>query len=455
MPEENLFEDFNPYTLAEWQQKIEKDLKGKTVTSLRSELEENIVVEAVYNRENGQVEQAYSLGNQKGWETVQEILVRDEKEDNKKALNYLNKGATSLLFYLGPDTDLKTLLKDILIEHIYTHFVTEGNGLEIWDKLQKIIKERQLNHSQINGSINIDCLENLARTGSWFKGENEDLNELKKLTHATSAGFKTVCINANLFANAGADLGQQLGIALSMAYEYIHRLQLESTTKFWFNFAIGSSYFGEIAKLRAFRRLWLNFQSELKLPESEAHIYCENSLRNKSNMDAYNNMIRTTNETMAAVIGGCDELSIKPFIQDDNNSESLESRISRNQSLIAQYEAHLDAVSDIARGSYFIENLTEALARKGWEFFKSIEAEGGYVKALKKGWLQQEVETTARAEQQAFDEGQKILIGVNRYRKDDEKNIESKTITDKSLKGTTVKPVRIKRLSEKIEDTLK
>ncbi len=450
MSEENLFADFKPHTLADWRQKIEKDLKGKSVSSFHSQLEEDITIRPMYTKESWQPEQSLAVASKRGWQVVQEILVDNEKEDKKKALDYLNKGASALLFYLGPKPNLKTLLQDILIEHIHIHFVTEGNGIEVWNNLNKIIKERGLKYSQIRGSINIDCMENLSRSGNWFKDEVTDLEEIQKLTKATPEGLKSICVNSNLFANAGATLSQQLGITLSIAYEYIHRLELKSTNKFWFNFAIGSNYFGEISKLRAFRRLWQNLQVELNLIEDDVHIYCENCQRNKSKLDVYNNIIRTTSETMAAVIGGCDELSIKPLISSKDNSETLESRISRNQQLIAQYEAHLDAVSDIAQGSYFIENLTEELAQKSWKFFKAIEEQGGYVETLRKAWLQEKIEVSAEVEQKAFDENQKILIGANKYRKEEE-TIKPKSITAKSYRGKIVKPIIAKRLTEEME----
>jgi len=450
MPEENLFTDFKSSSLSEWLDKIEKDLKGKSVDSLQSQLEEGITVNPVYMRERLSNTEDLGVIHSKGWQVVQEILVLNEREDNKKILDYLNKGATSLLFYLKPEADLKVLLDGVLIEHVHINFVTEGNGMEVWEKLKSLIEERGLSPDDIKGSINIDCLENLARTGNWFKDEASDFDEIKKLTQAAPQNLKGIGINANLFANAGANHSQQLGIALSMAYEYIHRLQLSNTESFWFNFAVGSHYFGEIAKLRAFRKLWTSLQAELKLDQNKAHIYCENSQRNKSKLDKYNNLIRSTAETMAAVIGGCDELSIKPLTVNDDNSETLESRISRNQQLVAQHEAHLNAVKDIAKGSYLIEDLTEKLARKGWEFFKEIEKQGGYLEALKKGWLQQKIEKVAQHEQNDFHDNNKVLIGVNKYRKDDEKDITPKPV-DRPNKDSVVKPVFAKRLAKELE----
>ncbi|MDZ7847595.1 MAG: methylmalonyl-CoA mutase family protein [Owenweeksia sp.] len=263
-----------------------------------------------------------------------------------------------------------------------------------------------------------------------------------------------MCLNLNHFANAGATHSQQLGISLALAYETHYRLQTDSLHDFWVNFAIGSDYFGEIAKLRAFRRLWDHLCQELGLKPSQPTLYCETALRNKTIKDAYNNMMRTTSEAMAAVIGGADEVSIKGFNHTFAEPTPFGERIARNQSSILQHESHLDAVKDLAQGSYFIEELTEKLAEKAWQFFVKIEAEGGFVEAMRKGWLQDWVEGAAEKEQKAFDQGEKVLIGANQYAKEDE---DLKAIIKKghffseSKKETAVKKLIAKRLSEGVE----
>ena len=330
----------------------------------------------------------------------------------------------------------------------------EGDALALAENLKKLISKRGLKEVEIAGSINIDCLENLARTGHWNTDEDSDFENLGKLLHTVPANIKSLCVNANLFGNAGATLGQQIGIALSMVYEYVHHLQLASSEPFWINFAIGSDYFGEIAKLRAWRRVWSQFLSELDLPQSEAFIYAETTLRNKTIKDAYNNMVRTTSEGMAAAIGGANEISIKGFNHTFKEPDFFGERIAKNQQSILEYESHFREVADMAKGSYFIEELTEELAHKGWDFFKKIESKGGFIEALKEGWLQEEVEQSARHEQKAFDEKQKALIGANKYARADEnlKEIIEHGMFSDSLKPTTdIKRIIPTRLSEKLE----
>src|SRR5690606_3797871 len=108
-----------------------------------------------------------------------------------------------------------------------TSFVVEGDALALAENFKKLITDRGLNASEIAGSINIDCLESIARTGNWNVDEANDFEKIQKLNASLPENIKGLCINANLFANAGATLSQQLGIALSMVYEYIHRLELK------------------------------------------------------------------------------------------------------------------------------------------------------------------------------------------------------------------------------------
>lgn len=452
MSEQHLLKDFSPSSFEEWKKQIEKDLKGKPYDSLQSITADGINIDPAYHRQNTSIKPQPFKAMAK-WDVVQEMFVEDAKSANKQALDHLNRGATSLLFYLYGDADLNTLLEGIQIEYIRTNFVVEGDVMLLAKNLKQLIANRGLKEIEIAGSINIDCLESIARTGQWLQNEEADFKRVQNLVEALPLNVRGLCINANLFGNAGATTTQQLGIALSMVYEYIHRFELKSTQPFWVNFAIGGDYFGEIAKLRAWRRLWVQLHSELGLAETEAFIYAETGLRNKTILDAYNNMIRTTSESMAAAIGGANEISVKGFNHTFKEPDFFGERIAKNQQSILEHESHLREVSDISRGSYFIETLTEEMAQLGWEFFKEIENNGGYVEAMKTGWLQQQVETSAQAEQNAFHEKQKVLIGANKHAKADEnlKEIIEYGMFAGSEKETEIKRVVVKRLAEGLE----
>ncbi|QNR24844.1 methylmalonyl-CoA mutase family protein [Croceimicrobium hydrocarbonivorans] len=453
MSETKLFSEFSASTEAEWKAKIEKDLRGKAYEELVRMSPDGIPIQPIYSTESTEIHQQ-ALKEHPKWDNVIEILVLDAEKANEEALNYLNRGATSLLFYLPGKVDLKTLLKDIQLEYICSNFVIEGHTEYYRDSFQQLIAERALDEEELEGSFNFDPLENLARTGNWFQNEESDFQALQALQQAEFKGMRSLAINANLFANAGASPAQQIGIALSMAYEYVYRLDLKNSRGFWINFAIGSDYFSEIAKLRAFRRVWQQWQAELGFEQKEVRIYAETSLRNKSLLDKYNNLIRTTAEAMAAVIGGATEVCVKGFGEPLEDLGFFPRRLALNQLNLLQHECRFDQVRDMGAGNYWVENLTDALAEKGWAFFQEIEAEGGYVAALKSNWLQNQISEMAQAEQDRFDSGELKMIGVNIYRKDQEEfseEVRNALARPKAEKNGIVQPIEAKRLAESLE----
>lgn len=453
MANTNLFEEFEPTSKQAWLHKIEQDLKGKSLKSLARTTRDGIEINPVYFNEDASPK-AQPLKEHPKWDAVQEIFVTTEKEANALALDHLNRGATSLLFYLQGQENLNELLQEIQIEYICLNLVTANNPQKLAQQLNALIQERGLDPLEIEGSVNYDPLENLARTGNWFSNKTEDFKNLKETEALLREGIKGICVNANIFANAGATEAQQIGIALAMSYEYLHELELKSTRGFWLNLAVGADFFAEIAKLRALRRLWQKLQTELGLPTLELRLYAETALRNKTILDRYNNLIRTTSESMAAVIGGATEVSVKAFNFTFEAPTFFGERIAKNQQSILQHESHFQKVRDMAAGSYFLEDLTEKMAEKGWQFFKEIEANGGYINSLSSGWLQATVKTAAAKEQADFDAGHKVLVGANKYQNatDDLSNIVKQGLFWNAPKeDTAVEPFVTQRLSEEIE----
>ena len=192
-------------------------------------------------------------------------------------------------------------------------------------------------------------------------------------------------IRADQVHEAGADAIQQLGIALAAGVEKLTELCKDrpvdiGAREMEFVFAVGSTYFVEIAKLRAARLLWAQAVAAFAPSDKDS---CRMNLRvrtsrlNKSFCDPYTNVLRATTEAMSAAIGGCGSLTVEPFGFDDHLALGV-------QRVLAE-EAHLNAVADPAGGSYYIEALTASLAREAWKLFQRIEAAGGYSQALSAG----------------------------------------------------------------------
>ena len=453
MSESSLFAEFPGQSEAEWKAKIIKDLRGKAFEEIIRESPDGIDIQPIYTADSAAV-QHQALKEHPKWDNVLEILVLDAKEANAEALKYLNRGATSLLFYLPGKVDLMVLLEGIQLEYICCNLVIEGHVEYYNETFGDLLNQRGLDEAELEGSINFDPIENLARTGDWFESEAADFSNLKALQAGNYQGFRSIALNTNLFANAGATLAQQLGIALAMAYEYQHRLGITSSRAYWVNFAVGSDYFGEMAKLRAFRRIWGQWQRELGWEEREVRIYAETSLRNKSILDKHNNLIRTTAEAMSAIIGGATEVCVKGFAEPLEDQGFFPRRLALNQLSILQHESRLDQVRDMAAGNYWVEHLTESLATKAWGFFQEIEEEGGIIAALKKDWLQDQISIKAEAEQGRFDSGEMKMIGVNIFRNKEESfdpSIVQSLKRASSSKETLIRPLKVRRLAAKLE----
>ena len=222
-------------------------------------------------------------------------------------------------------------------------------------------------------------------------------------------------IRADLVHEAGADAIQQLGIALAAGVEKLAQLCEDrpvdiAAREMEFVFAVGSTYFFEIAKLRAARMLWAQAVAAFApsdLNSCRMNLHVRTSRLNKSFCDPYTNVLRATTEAMSAAIGGCETLTVQPFGFDDHLALGV-------QRVLAE-EAHLNAVADPAGGSYYIEALTAALAREAWKLFQRIEAGGGYSKALSAGWLAEEIAKSRAAREKAVSSRRKALVGVNNY----------------------------------------
>ncbi len=213
-------------------------------------------------------------------------------------------------------------------------------------------------------------------------------------------------VRADYLHEAGATAIQELGYGLAMAVEHIEAAG-STRPPVTFVYAAGSNYFMEIAKLRAARLLWQNVLGAYGEATEGTHVHVRTERLNKSTCDPWTNLLRVTTEALSAVVGGCDSLTVEPF----GFSEHLASGVQR----ILQEESHLGKVSDPAAGSYFIEALTDALARNAWDLFQRVEAQGGWSAALSSGSVEKELEASRARKVAAVATRRRTLVGVNNY----------------------------------------
>lgn len=260
--------------------------------------------------------------------------------------------------------------------------------------------------------------------------------------------IRPTAIRADHLHDSGAHAVQELGYALAEGVERLHTLAVTVGVDFAagqveFVFAAGSNYFFQIAKLRAARMLWAQAVAAFGPENPETcvmRLHVRTSRLNKSVYDRYTNLLRVTTEAMAAVIGGCDTLSVEPFGFTPHQALSVQ-RVLRE-------EAHLDAVADPAGGSYYIEALTDALAGQAWILFQSVEAEGGYAKAVAEGSVEKSLAETRAARRKAVSSRRRTLVGVNNYPNLSEKTPDTEPLP--AVEGAAFPAFRLAEPFEKI-----
>ncbi|HET6243636.1 MAG: acyl-CoA mutase large subunit family protein [Bacteroidetes bacterium] len=469
MNNENLFSDFPAATAAQWKELIKQELRGKEYESIVWKTFDGLKFNPFYTKEDIEtLEQKntipghcpYLRGNKVDgnyWEIRQNITVSDAKEANKKALEILNKGVTSLGF-ITPTNEVSNLLKDVLIEHVSVNFSTK-HPLFLLENLITEIKQRNLSSTAIKGSVDYDFLGEMLLTGK-CAGTKEGFDIAAEIVQILSkeklSFFRGINVSGNNYHNAGASIVQELAFSLSHANEYLVELCKKNLSTdaisdcMQFTFSTGSSYLMEIAKLRAARMLWAKIIEQYK-PHSDSSfatfIHCQTSAWSLSIADSHNNLLRATTQTMSSAIGGADSIEVLPFDCAYRPADEFSERIARNIQIVCAEEAHLNKVVDPSGGSYYIERLTDSIAAATWELFKQTELKGGFLEAIKTGFIQDEIQKTAHAKNDSIAKGEMVMVGVNKYINKTEQ-ISQKEAFVKSeypLGQTDIRPLKIYR----------
>lgn len=243
---------------------------------------------------------------------------------------------------------------------------------------------------------------------------------------------RNICVDISLHQNAGAAIGQQLGIALAKTKELVEVYGAEILNKLIFRIAVGANYFFEMAKLRAFKIVFNQLSKEYGLDEIP-YIFAETSLRNKAVSDKENNLIRSTLELASAMIGGADAVFSNNYLVDRSTENSEE--ISFKQQIVLAYESIINVFEDASNGSYYVEDITLQIAERSWAFFVEAEEAGGYLELLKQGIIQKKIYDHALKEQKWVEEGKIKLIGVNLYPKLEIKKSSEELYNEKEIKA--------------------
>lgn len=371
----NLFEQFQPVSKAGWLAKVKKDLKGKPIDGLNWQLNEAITLTPFAHSDDLPIKTS-PLSNQRtsnSWEIGVKVQVGNMQLANKEALNALMNGANAIAFELRKSpskVELKTLLKDIELEWISTHFIFKQKS---WKRFMNCF----LDYVEEKGYD----VEKLVGTFS-FKGNiiesAKDANRLQEIATKLPKS-QLLTINTRALNRGNQKVVTEIAQTLykgntALANLNQHGLDLEKHhNQVQFSISIGDSYFVNIAKIRALKLCWQQILDAWQIksqvnPNIEAHL----TITTQTDNENYNK-IKATAQAMAAVIGGAKRLYIYPSDEiKDGLGTPFAQRIALNVQHLMQLESYMDRVVDPAAGSYYIENLTNQLAEAAWAAFQKL-----------------------------------------------------------------------------------
>ncbi|MBT3383689.1 MAG: methylmalonyl-CoA mutase small subunit [Prolixibacteraceae bacterium] len=439
--EQKLFNDFAPVTTEEWEAKINADLKGRDYErALVWKTYEGFNVRPYYREENlknlnyldtlpGKF--PFVRGNKKNnndWLVRQNIFVNDFEEANKKALDILGKGVTSLGFLFKDcnkitKQDLGVLLKDICLEAAEINLVCPTDSSNCAKLLAEFVSKGKWNNENVNASASIDPIGTFILKG---KLDKNAISRLKPAIEKTKVipQFRIIGVHGKFFANSGSSIVQELAFSLAQGVEYLTQLteaglsidQVANSIKF--NFGISNNYFMEIAKLRAARLLWAQIVKAY-IPKSDDSAkliaHCETNRFNKTIYDPYVNMLRTQTEAMSTALGGAHSITVLPFDAIYEETTEFSERIARNQQSLLKEESYFNKIVDPSAGSYYIENLTDSLVDKAWALFLTVQEKGGFISAFREGFVQTEIKKMAAKRDKNIAMRRENLLGTNQF----------------------------------------
>lgn len=484
--------------LSSWKSLALDELKGKPLESLNWLTPENITIKALYTRSD--VETVSHLNELPGlanfsrgpratmyagrpWTIRQYAGFSTAEESNafyRKNLKSGQKGisvAFDLPTHRGYDSDhprvlgdvgkagvaidsvedMKILFSEIPLDQMSVSMTMNGAVIPVLANFIVAAEEQGVSRDKLTGTIQNDILKEFMVRNTYIYPPEPSMKIVSDIIEYTTnemPKFNSISISGYHMHEAGANLVQELAFTLADGKEYVRAalskgLDIDAFAgRLSFFFAIGMNFFMEVAKLRAARLIWARIMAEFNPKQKSSsllRVHCQTSGVSLQEEDPYNNIVRTSYEALAAALGGTQSLHTNAFDEAMGLPTEFSSRIARNTQLIMQEELGITKVIDPLAGSYYVETLTDQLVEKAWEIIEEIEGLGGMTEAVASGLPKSRIEESAARKQAAIDQGKEVIVGVNKFKSDQEDPIE---ILD--VDNVTVRTVQIKRL-EKIK----
>lgn len=446
---EKLFAEFPPVSTEKWMEVVTKDLKGQDFEKrLVSTTEDGIKVKPIYRREDlpAGVSDSLARGAEEAGRCFvlrEEVRQTEISEANLHALDCLEKEAEELSWltypggcFVSTPADMQKLLDGIFIEAVPIHWICGPMAPQILSLFIGEAERRGLDLGEIQGSLDLDPILDSAAgwttlpMESWktelFPSLQVILNRLPK--------FGTLAIRGSLLEKAGASNAQQLAFSLNLFADLLVGIKEALTEgsltvpgaatveeclniivgRTEYRLAVGTTYFLEIAKLRAARVLLANMLDAFGI-SARPKIHVVTTPATKTLYDSHNNLLRATVESMAGILGGCDTLTVAAYDQGYNSPDEFSGRLARNTKILLKEEAYLGRVSDPLGGSYAVESLTVSTAEAAWKLFNQVESVGGFVSAWQRGFIGEDLQRVYDLKAKAANSRRISIVGTSSY----------------------------------------
>lgn len=438
-----LFSEFPPISTKEWESLIQQDLKGADYDKkLVWKTMEGFSVRPYYRAED--IDDVKNISASPGdfpflrgtklstndWLVRQDFDACDAQV-NANAIDAISRGADAIGFITCEDCEpsaegLSKLVAGIDPTQTEINFVSGCRSRKILPVYIEVLKKGKVDLTEAKGSFDYSPLSAFSLNGKFCVDANTAAERTKEVIELGGElpNFRLLAVRGDIFRNAGASLVQELAFSLAMGAEYLNWLTeqgvkpVEVLSKMKFTFAIGSSYFMEIAKFRAARYLWAKVAEAYLPAEIDSTMMCihaMNSQWNKTVYDPYVNMLRTSTEAMSGVLGGIHSMTVLPFDTPYQKPTIFSERVARNQQLILKEEAYFGKVVDPSAGSYYIEKLTQSIVHHAWELFLKVQTMGGYTEAFTKGFIQNEIKEISQKREANIASRRETVLGTNQY----------------------------------------
>ncbi|VAX03510.1 Methylmalonyl-CoA mutase / B12 binding domain of Methylmalonyl-CoA mutase [hydrothermal vent metagenome] len=478
-------------SITDWQQMVSKELRGKKLDDLTWQTPEGIDVKPLYTAED--IAEIPHIDNLPGffpftrgvrgsmyagrpW-TIRQYAGFSTAEDSnafyRRNLAAGQKGlsvAFDLATHRGYDSDhprvvgdvgkagvaidsvedMKILFDQIPLDQMSVSMTMNGAVIPCLAFYIVAAEEQGVARADLSGTIQNDILKEFMVRNTYIyppKPSMRIIGDIIEYTSNEMPKFNSISISGYHMQEAGATQLQELAFTLADGMEYVRTALNKGmdidvfAPRLSFFFATGMNFFMEVAKLRAARTIWAQIMENFgaKNPKSMMlRTHCQTSGVSLTEKDPFNNVIRTTVEAMASMLGGTQSLHTNALDEAIALPTDFSARIARNTQIVLQEETGMCNVVDPLGGSYYVEHLTNELVQEAWKIITEIEDMGGMTKAVESGMPKLKIEEAAAKKQARVDRGEEVVVGVNKYRLEKEDAIDILDVDNDAVRTSQI-----------------